>query len=259
MSMNLLLSGALTTNQQIFGVLVMLGSAVLVYWMYKRAEGGYRPYLRRLPAFDGIDYVIDRCAELGKPVYVETSGTTRATDSSMLAAAISMMPYIAERCAAKDVKLFQGHHAPQLVPSMRGVLDRAAETAGKPGYFEAGTLHFLGSSMVGPFVGLELVESNDCRANIILGRVSLQVLMHVEANKQRGCISVIGSGYMNQIHAIGLYADYTLIMEEMYAAAAYLTGDPEDGAILRIQDMLKAGILGFFLLAVGAIAAGISL
>ena len=254
---------SVNTNQQIFGLAMLAAVIPLTYIFMNRAKKGKVPKIERLPALDGIDRVIDECAKVGKPIYVEMSSGSSLTGEyyHMLAAALSMLPTIARRCARLGVRLLTIYHAPQAQPMIRGILTQAAKAEGKDeSYFpDRDIIYQSGGDMIGAFFGMAEVETNDCRGSICLGRVALQALSQIEANKQRGCISIQGTSFMNQIHVVGLLPEYTLIGEELYAASASISGDTDTLSTLQINDLIKMLTLALVPIFIVAIKLGIKL
>lgn len=246
-------------SESIFGLLLIVIFTPLSLYVMNQAKKGKQIYLRRLEALDGINVAIDKAAEVGKPVYVEIGGQLTGEYFHMVAAALGMFPFIAKRCARLGVHIFTAYHAPQVLPQILGILSNSAKAEGKDSAFFPATdvqLHY-GGDTVGAFTGQATVEANDCRASICIGRVALQALSQLEANKENGCISIQGTSFMNQIHVIGLLPDYSLIGEELYTASASISGDVESISVLRAQDILKLGSVVLILLFIVAYSMGV--
>ena len=232
----------LSLPQEIFGVSVVIVAIALLFYLDNRAKKGKVPYIRRLPALDGLDYAINRAGELKKPVYCELGGTLTGTDGVMLSAALGMLPYIARRCAKDGIRLIVGLYAYEVAPLIRSVLDSAALAEGKErSFFPNSDILFLVSENA--FYPIHIIEFNDCRVGIAIGRISLQALSVAQANKARGCIDIQGTAFINQIHAIGLLANYSLIAEDFFAGSAVLSGESEGKVTMRMEDIIKGGIL----------------
>jgi len=245
--------------ESIFGLALIAVFIPLAYYVMEQAHKGKEIYLRRLEALDGINLAIDKAAEAGKPVYVEIGGQLTGEYFHMVAAALGMLPFIARRCARLGVKILTAYHAPQVLPQIIGILTSSAKAEGKdPSFFPRTDieLHY-GGDMIGAFIGQATVEANDCRASICIGRVALQALSQLEANKGNGCISIQGTSFMNQIHVIGLLPDYSMVGEELYTASASISGDVESISILRAQDLLKWFSVAITLIMIIALRMGV--
>ena len=75
--------------------------------------------------------------------------------------------------------------------------------------------------------------------------------MLAETGFMAGSIQIAGTDQPIQIPFFVAACDYTMIGEELYAAAAYLSEDPKQKATLKAQDFGKAVVLG--VTAVGAL------
>ena len=82
-----------------------------------------------------------------------------------------------------------------------------------------------------------------------MGAFFAESLILAETGNHIGAIQIAGTAMPTQLPFFVAACDYTLIGEELFAASAYLSGDPQQIASLRGQDVGK-------LLAMGAIILG---
>ena len=248
------------THELLFGGLFLIAFLALSLYIADQAKKGKVPYIRRLPAFDGIELTIDRCAELGKPVYYDISGLPRGDIGPMVVAALSILSYVARRCFKSKCRLIVAYQSPETSVMAREVLNSAIQEEGDPNSFQDRDLRFTDTNtFLHAAKGMEMVETEDCRGNIAMGQVFLNVLPLSEANKANGCVAIQGSAYMTQIHALGLATDYNFIGEELYAAAAMISRDADTLATLRSQDFAKLFIVALIPCMAIALALGVSL
>ena len=64
-----------------------------------------------------------------------------------------------------------------------------------------------------------------------------------ETGNATGAIQIAGTAQANQLPFFVAACDYTLIGEELFAASAYLSGDPLQVGSLRGQDVGKAIVM----------------
>jgi hypothetical protein len=84
------------------------------------------------------------------------------------------------------------------------------------------------------------------------GSFGAEALIVAEGAQMVGAFQVAGSDGTTQLPVIFAICDYTLIGEEFFAAAAYLSDDPTPRGALRGQDIFKFGLIVFTI--VGTIA-----
>src|SRR5690606_18816415 len=76
----------------------------------------------------------------------------------------------------------------------------------------------------------------------LFGRFAAESLILAEAGQQIGAMQVAATTSPEQVPFFLTTCDYTVIGEELYAAGAYLSGDPVQTGSLKGQDMAKTVI-----------------
>ncbi|MCH7494351.1 hypothetical protein IIA16_06565, partial [bacterium] len=74
----------------------------------------------------------------------------------------------------------------------------------------------------------------------LMGYFYAESLLLAETGNSIGAIQIAGSDAVTQLPFFIVSCDYTLIGEELYAASAYLSGDPVIISSLKAQDLGKA-------------------
>jgi len=77
----------------------------------------------------------------------------------------------------------------------------------------------------------------------MIGHLGEEYLLLGEAGAQRGLIQLAGSNTVNAQPFILSTSRHALLGEEVFAAGAYLTRQPEHIASLHVQDWLRVGII----------------
>jgi len=85
-------------------------------------------------------------------------------------------------------------------------------------------------------------------AHIFMGPFFAESLLLAETGFQTGAIQVAGTANVHQLPFFVVACDYTLIGEELYAASAYLSGEPKLVGALKGADMMKLLIIGSVIL-----------
>ena len=248
---------SLPNEQLLFGAAWIIGLCLIMVVVAQRAMAGKVPHVNRLEALDAMEMGIDRCVELGKPVYYEVSGARYGGDHGpMILAGISILGGVARYAAEKGATMIICYSAPQVLPAIEGQLKGVEEAVGKPGYFK--DIRYLGSdAFSAAATSMNIIEENDCMCSIAMGSAAINILPIAEANRSKGCICIEGTAYMSQIHAMGLTTDYNLIGEQLYAAGAMYSKDPDTLSTLRINDIGKLTVIGLLPVLVAAVAGGV--
>jgi len=80
-------------------------------------------------------------------------------------------------------------------------------------------------------------------AHIFMGAFYAESLLLAETGFSTGAIQVAGTANAHQLPFFVVACDYTLIGEELYAASAYLSGDPRLVGSLKGGDLLKVAVI----------------
>jgi len=88
-------------------------------------------------------------------------------------------------------------------------------------------------------------------ANLMFGAFWAEALMLAEVGAEVGAMQITGTAQLSQVPFFVASSDYTLIGEELFAAAAYLSGDSNQIGSIVGQDMAK--LIVVFLIVVGVV------
>ena len=80
-------------------------------------------------------------------------------------------------------------------------------------------------------------------AHIFMGAFYAESLLLAETGFSTGAIQVAGTANVHQLPFFVVACDYTLIGEELYAASAYLSGEPKLVGSLKGADLMKIVII----------------
>jgi hypothetical protein len=84
-------------------------------------------------------------------------------------------------------------------------------------------------------------------AHIFMGLFYAESLLLAETGFATGAIQVAGTANVHQLPFFVVACDYTLIGEELYAASAYLSGEPKLVGALKGADLMKIVIIAAIL------------
>jgi hypothetical protein len=213
-----------------------------VLYFIGSAQAGKKPFVRRIPGIDAIEEAIGRSTEMGRPV-LYVPGIQDINEIQTVAGLV-----ILESVA----KLTARYETPIVVPVTYPIPFTIAEEMVKSGYLNAGrperydpsSVRFVSPEQfayVAAVTGIMLRDRPG--AHIFMGSFYAESLLLAETGFATGAIQVAGTANVHQLPFFVVACDYTLIGEELYAASAYLSGEPRLVGGLKGTDLMKILIL----------------
>lgn len=214
---------------------VVFAATVLLY--IAQARRGAKVYIRPIPGLSAVDEAVGRATEMGRPVvYIPGTGDL---DEIQTIAGLSILGRVA-RVTAR-------YATPLRVPVLYPLPMAAAQETVREAYLDEGvenqdpeTVQYVAgesfsySARVG---GIMMRERPG--AAIYMGQFTAESLLIAEVGQSTGAIQIAGTASPDQLPFFIAACDYTLIGEELYAASAYLSGDPKMLGSLKGQDLMK--------------------
>ena len=223
-------------------LLTMLFFAFVLFFIQSAQGEGKKPFLRRIPGIDAIEEAIGRATEMGRPV-LYVPGVQDIEDMQTVQALI-----ILESVAKTTAR----YETPIKVPVSYPIPFTIAQEMVKSGYVHAGRAEQYDPDSV-QFVSPEqfayvaaitgMMMRDKPAAHIFLGAFFAESLLLAEAGYATGAIQVAGTANANQLPFFVVACDYTLIGEELFAASAYLSGEPKLVGSLKGADLMKIAII----------------
>jgi len=226
-------------NRTRWSVLVAIAMFfAFVLWFISQAQAGKKPFVRRIPGIDAIEEAVGRATEMGRGVLF-VPGIRDINDIQTVAGLV-----ILESVARLTAK----YETPITVPVTYPIPFTIAEEMVKGGYLHAGradqydpnSVRFISPEQfayVAAVTGIMLRERP--AAHIFMGAFYAESLLLAETGFATGAIQVAATANVHQLPFFVVACDYTLIGEELYAASAYLSGDPKLVGSLKGGDLLK--------------------
>ena len=222
-------------------VFTVLYFAFVLYFILS-AQAGKKPFIRRIPGIDAIEEAIGRATEMGRPV-LYVPGVTDIDDIQTVAALV-----ILENVA----KVTARYETPIRVPVTYPIPFTIAEEMVKSGYLNAGradqyepdSVRFISPEQfayVAAVTGIMLRDKP--AAHIFMGAFFAESLLLAETGFSTGAIQVAGTANVHQMPFFVVACDYTLLGEELFAASAYLSGEPKLVGSLKGADLIKVVII----------------
>ena len=254
-------AGPLQSSGQWFntGRLVVLVSVllftILTVFFVQHARKGKQLYVRPLAGIEAVDDAIGRATEMGKPI-LYVMGLGAASDIATIAS-FTILSRVAKRVAEYQTSLIVPTYDPIVMSIAQEVVKSSYMDAGRPDDYNEDTVYFVTQSQFAYVAAVNGVMLRQLPAtNVYMGKFYAESLILAETGALAGSIQIAGTDEIAQIPFFVVACDFTLIGEELYAASAYLGGEPILLGSLKAQDYAKAAfiicaLVGFIALVLG--------
>lgn len=236
-----------------WGEMLFIGALIVV--IMRARQGAKIPEVYKVAGLEAMDEAIGRCTEMGRPVHY-SPGIGDVQNAQTLAA-MSILSYVAKRCATYDTELIMTNRNVIVYNMAEAVVKQAYIEAGKPDAFKVENVRWISNDQFAYATGVTgIMYREKPAANLLLGAFWAESLVFAEVGATAGAIQIAGTANTAQIPFFVAACDYCLIGEELYAASAYLDREPVLLASLVAQDWGKMGgvvliVLGTLLISMG--------
>jgi hypothetical protein len=215
---------------------------LLVLYYTSLAQTGKRPFVRRLAGIDAIEEAIGRATEMGRPVLFVPG--IQDIDEIQTVAALVILESVSRMTAryATPIRVPVAYPIPFTIA--QETVRNTYQNAGASDAYEADSVRYVSPEQfayVAAVTGIMLRDRP--AAHIFMGSFYAESLMLAETGFSTGAIQIAGTANVAQLPFFVVACDYTLIGEELFAASAYLSGDPRLVGGLKGADMLKLAIV----------------
>ncbi len=230
-------------NRTRWSVLVFMGLffAFVLYYILS-AQSGKMPFVRRIPGIDAIEEAIGRATEMGRSVLYIPG--ILDIDELQTVAGLVILESVAKLTAKYETPI----RVPVTYPIPFTIAEEMVKSgylhAGKPEQYDPNSVSFISPEQfayVAAVGGMMLRDKP--AAHIFMGAFYAESLLLAETGFQTGAIQVAGTANVHQLPFFVVACDYTLIGEELYAASAYLSGEPKLVGSLKGADLMKIVII----------------
>jgi len=227
-----------TSGGFILMLLIVLVVGFLIFWFTAQARSGKEIYIRRIPGIDAIEEGIGRATEMGKPV-LYVPGIDELQDIQTIASML-ILGEVSRKVAEYQSDII----VTCCIPIVREVADEVV----KAGYYQAGypdayrttNTRFISAEQFAFCAGTNgIILREKPATNIYLGRFFAESLILAETGFVNKSIQIAGTAEATQLPFFIAACDYTLIGEELFSVAAYLSGDPRLVSSLKASDWVK--------------------
>ena len=224
--------------------------AIMVAIYYRRAvmTTDPLPKLRRIPGLDAIDEAIGRATEMGRPV---TYNTGASAISAPTLAAMAILGYVAKQTARYDTRIIVPLRFPEVLPLAQSTIQMAHIEVGKPDTYRADDIRYISNDQFGFTSGcIGIIKREKVAAQLMFGAFMSEALILAEEGNIAGAIQIAGQTVTAQTPFLIAACDYTLMVEELYVASAYLAKDRVRTGMLAAQDISKIVLIVLILLGI---------
>ena len=239
---------------------VIIGSFVLgiLFMMMARRK---LPSIRSFTAVDGIEEVVGRCVEMGRPLIV-TPGAYGAelNRPGPVVASLPIMTYIARQCAKLGARMITSVAFSDTYAAALPAVEAGYRAEGKIELFNPDDVIFWGS-LEGFLTGNPaIISSENCGALVqVANPAAAGVTQNEMANRVGAMTMCIAPNRGDSILFYALCADYMTIGEEYYAASAVIAADRSQLGSIVSTDAIKVAILVVIVIGVILTASGSTL
>lgn len=233
----------------LFLIAFVISAAIITY--IELARRGINLFVRRIAGLEAVDEAIGRATEMGRPILF-IPGIHDMDDVQTLAA-ITILGRVAEQIAEYDTKIRMPVARSLVMTAARETIKAAYQTAGHPDAYNDNMVNYVTDEQFGYVAAVDGIMVREKPATVfLLGAFFAESLILAETGNSVGAIQIAGTARPAQLPFFIAACDFTLIGEELFAASAYLSGEPKQLGSLKGQDVGK--VIALVVILVGVIA-----
>ena len=222
-----------------------------ILWKIIQAKMGKELFIRKIPGLNAIEEAVGRATEMGKPLLYNFGMSGFGIIGLQ---SLAIMSHVAKKSAKFGSKLITTYSDSLLLAAGDEIVRESYEEAGIPNLYNPENSKYLSENQfayTSAIIGL--VHREKPASIIYMGYFAGEALIQAENGQMNGAIQIAGTQETIQIPFFLASCDYTIIGDEYYAAAAYLSREPTMLGSLVGQDYSKIVIISIII--VGAIVA----
>lgn len=226
-------------------MLIMLCSSILYYIIH--AKRGKELFIRKINGLESMDEAVGRATEKGKPIlFVPGIGDL---DDIQTIAGLTILSKLAYSAATYNAELIVPVSKSMVLSTAREIVKEAHLKAGRPDTYKKDNIFYLTDDQFGYVAGIDgIMVREQPAANFFLGTFYAEALILAETGFGTGAMQTAGTAQPHQLPFFVVTCDYTLIGEELFAASAYLSKEPNQLGSLKGQDFGKIVIVVLIIL-----------
>lgn len=223
----------------------LVAFTVVLLYLMNQARQGRKVEMKHLPGLDAIEETVGRATEMGRPI-VANPGLGGLRTGPVTIAGLSTVAFVAKFAARNGARLIVPVANPEILPVVDEIVRDAYVTENAMDEYDPDyTIRWLGDSQWSWAAALQgIAEREKVAANIMIGDFAAEAMILAETFARVGAMQVGGLTNTYQIPFFVAACDYTLVGDEMLAAGAYLSGDPQQMATIETEDIFKMVVVG---------------
>jgi hypothetical protein len=223
-------------------VLTMLFFAFVLFFIQSGQGQGKTSFVRRIPGIDAIEEAIGRATEMGRPVLYVPG--VPDIDEMQTVQALIVLESVARTAAKYQTPIKVPVTYPIPFTIAQEMVRGAYVHAGRADQYDPDSVQFVSPEQFAYAAAVTGIMLRDKpAAHIFLGAFYAESLLLAESGFATGAIQVAGTANPDQLPFFVVACDYTLIGEELFAASAYLSGEPKLVGSLKGADLMKVAII----------------
>ena len=238
-------------NLFIIGFLI----AGAVIYFIAHVKAGKKLFIRKIAGLEAVDEAIGRATEMGRPILF-IPGINDMDDVQTIAG-ITLLGRVAKVVADYDIKINMPVARSLVMTTARETIREAYIGAGHPDAYNDDMVRYITDEQFGYVAAVDGIMVREKPATCFyLGAFFAESLILAETGNSIGAIQIAGTAMPTQLPFFVAACDYTLIGEELFAASAYLSGEPKQLGSLKGQDVGK--LIAMVALLIGVLSITIS-
>lgn len=224
----------------------------VTYWGTKAVRGGLHIPTKKLPGLDAIEEAVGRATELGRPFFANIQASGPHIEDQVLASC-ELVRYAVQAAVRYEAPFMLVSNSPDGHPIFEEIISSAYSAGGKPELYNPSNVRFIGGFSSGTHVQImQLMKDEKIAAQLISGNLMNQTMFFAETGAALGAIQIGATKNTHQMPFLAMQCDYSLLGDDLYAAATMISRDPIRMGCLTAQEMGKA--VSLVVIVVGVIA-----
>lgn len=218
------------------GIVLFVCGSVICFT--RLARSGKKPYVREIAGLKAIGEAVGRATEMGRPCLF-VPGLLDMNDIATVAG-VNVLSHVARTVAEYDSTIVVPTDRSMVMTAAREAVHGAYLTAGRPEAYDESSIYYVTDEQfayVAHITGYMVREQP--AACFYAGTFYAESLILGETGNLIGALQIAGTAESSQLPFFVAACDYTLIGEELFAASAYLSGEPDQLGSLKGQDVGK--------------------
>lgn len=235
-------------------LIALIISSSVIYFIWK-ARAGKKLFVRKIAGLDAVDEAIGRATEMGRPILF-IPGILDMDDVQTIAG-LTILGRVAKQIADYDTRIRMPVSRSLVMTAARETIKAAYQISGRPDAYSDDMVNYVTDEQFGYVAAVDGIMVREKPATIfLLGAFFAESLILAETGNSIGAIQIAGTARPAQLPFFIAACDFTLIGEELFAASAYLSGEPKQLGSLKGQDVGKGLAMAAILLGVLSVTLG---